>query len=466
MGVNQHSLGKEAKMLGSFRAAVDAARRQDGLYFATLLSEERILEAFGEARALWQGWVYTPAVTVWVFLSQCLSMDHSCREAVARMNAWRVSCGRKPASPETGGYCLARDTLRESTCRRLVRETGAELERQAPAEWLWHNRRVRIVDGSTITMPDTRANQAEYPQQAVQKAGCGFPIARIVVVFSLAVGTVLDAAIGKCEGKQSGENSMFRTLSDCLVEGDVVLFDRYFSGWFDIALLLTRGVDVVVRKHQLRATDFRKGERLGKDDHLVVWSKPQRPDWMSRKVHASLPHELTLREVRVRVTQKGFRTTELVVVTTLVDATQYAAADIAEIYRLRWQAELHLRSLKTVLQMDHLRCKKPHRVRAEFFMHLLGYNLIRRVMALAAVQSGMKPWEISFKGALQTLSVFLPMLRSRTTLESWCDALLASIAAHVVDNRPDRYEPRRKKRRPNQYKFLHAPRAYYKRRAA
>ena len=293
-------------MLGSFRAAVQTARRHEGLYFAALLSEERILEAFGEASALWQGWVYTPAVTVWVFLSQCLSMDHSCREAVARLNAWRVASGRKPCSPDTGGYCTARDFLRESTCLTLVRETGADLEQEAPADWFWHGRRVLVVDGSTVTMPDTPANQAEYPQLASQKPGCGFPIARIVVVFSLAVGTVLDAAIGKYEGKQTGENSLFRTLYDSLEEGDVVLADRYFSGWFDIALA-ERGIDVVVRKHQLRATDFRTGQRLGKEDHLVCWRNPSVRTGCRPRPMRSLPG-LALREVRVRVTQKGFRT--------------------------------------------------------------------------------------------------------------------------------------------------------------
>jgi hypothetical protein len=456
----------EAKMLGSFRAAVQTARRHEGLYFAALLSEESIFAAFGEARALWRGWVYTPAVTVWVFLAQCLSMDHSCREAVARLSAWRVALGRKPCSAETGAYCTARDDLRESTCLKLVRQTGADLEREASADWLWKGRRVRVVDGSTVTMPDTRANQAEYPQLAAQKPGCGFPIARIVVVFSLAVGTVLDTAIGKYEGKQTGENSMFRTLYDCLGDGDVVLADRYFSGWFDIALLRERGIDVVVRKHQLRATDFRQGERLGREDHLICWSKPPRPKWMSRKVYASLPNELVLREVRVHVTQKGFRTKQLIVVTTLLDSETYSSHDIADVYRLRWQAELHLRSLKTVLQMDHLRCKTPHRVRNEFYMHLVGYNLIRRVMATAALHSGLHPWQVSFKGALQALNTFLPTICSNACLEAWSTALLAAITTHAVDNRPDRYEPRLTKRRPKKYKHFREPRSSYKKRAA
>ena len=449
-------------MLGSFRAAVRAARRHESLYFAALLPEERILEAFGSARLLWQGWVYTPAVTVWVFLSQCMSMDHSCREAVARLIASRIAGGLRPCSADTGAYCTARDDLPEAACHQLVCQTGARVEQEAPAEWLWHGRRVRVVDGSTVTMPDTAANQAEYPQLTTQKPGCGFPIARIVVVFTLAVGTVLEAAIGKYEGKQTGENSMFRSLHPCLNEEDVVLIDRYFSGWFDIALLKQRGVDVVVRQHQYRATDFRKGHRLGKNDHLVDLAKPARPDWMSRENYASLPRELTLREVRVRVTQKGFRTKQLIVVTTLLDAEEYSACEIGDLYRRRWDAELNLRSIKIVLEMDHLRCKTPHRVRNEFFMHLVGYNLIRQAMALAALDSGTCPWQVSFKGALQTLNTLLPILCSQVSLDAWCDALIAGIAAHVVGDRPDRVEPRLVKRQPKKYKHLRKPRACYK----
>ena len=322
------------------------------------------------------------------------------------------------------------------------------------------------VDGSTITMPDTPENQAEYPQVPGQRRGCGFPIARIVVVFSLAVGTVLDAAIGKYQGKQTGENSLFRTLHDVLREGDVVLADRYFSGWFDLALLQQRGVDTVVRKHQLRATDFRTGTRLGPDDHLVCWSKPARPDWMSPEQYASLPAALTLREVRVVVQQKGFRSKELMIVTTLLDSEQYPAAEIAALYRRRWQAELNLRSLKIVLQMDHLRCKTPHRVRNEFYMHLVAYNLIRQTMAVAALAADVEPWTVSFKGALQTIANLLPLLSTSVSTANWCEALLNAIATHVVGDRPDRFEPRVKKRRPKKYKFMREPRANYKKRMA
>ena len=450
----------------AFRQAVAQARRQGKFYFASLLSEDLIHQAFGAARAIWQGWIYTPAVTVWTFLAQCLSQDHSCSDAVAQLIAWRLAAAQRACSAETGAYCLARDRLPEEACQQLVRETGRKVDEDAPGSWRWLGHRVLDVDGSTLTMADTPANQAEYPQQRSQKPGCGFPIARLVVVFSLAVGTVIDAVLGKYEGKQTGENSLFRTLHDLLREDDVVLADRYFGGWFDLALLLERGVHSVVRKHQLRPTDFRTGRHLGPDDHIVVWFKPQRPAWMSREQYASLPNILVLREVRVRVEQKGFRTHELVVVTTLLDAQRYAAAEIATLYRRRWQAELNLRSLKIVMQMDHLRCKTPHRVRNEFCMHLVAYNLIRKVTALAAIRAGVEPWKLSFKGALQTLNRMLPLLDTRVPTDQWCDELLEAVATHLVGDRPNRYEPRLRKRRPKPYKHLREPRENYKKRVA
>jgi putative transposase len=451
-------------MFRSFRNAVLHSRQQPGLYFAALLEREVIVDAFGPASSLWQGWVYSPAVTVWVFLSQCLSPDHSCRDAVARLVAWRVTQGRTPCSAKTGAYCTARDALPEEACHKLVRSTGRAVESQAPAEWLWHGRRVRLVDGSTVTMPDTPENQLEYPQAKTQRPGCGLPIARILVVFSLAAGVVLEAAIGQYKGKQTGENSLFRTLHNVLEAGDVVLADRCFSGWFDLALLRERRVDMVIRKHQKRASDFRTGERLGHDDHLVRWRKPPRPEWMSAEEYASLPDELLLRELRAQVTKRGFRSRTVVVVTTLVDAEETPANEITDLYRRRWQAELELRSLKVVLQMDHLRCKKPHRVRNEFYMHLLAYNLIRRVMALAALDKQVPPWQVSFKGTLQALNNFLPLLASCMPLDAGCSALVACVATSTVGNRPDRYEPRRLKRRPKSHKLMQMPRAEYKKR--
>lgn len=245
-------------------------------------------------------------------------------------------------------------------------------------------------------MPDTPGNQRAYPQQSAQAPGCGQPIMRMVVLFSLATGVALQLAMTRYKGKRTGENTLFRNhISKALNPGDVLLGDRFFSSWFDIALLQKRGVEAVVRKHQKRPTDFRTGARIGRDDHLVAWPKPQRPEWMSQEEYDSLPDELVVREVRVRVQQRGFRSHTIIVVTTLWNHRKYSAAEMAELLRRRWQAELNLRSLKTHLQMEHLRCKAPERVRNEVRMHLLAWNLIRGTMVDAARQTGLKPWRAS-----------------------------------------------------------------------
>lgn len=187
---------------------------------------------------------------------------------------------------------------------------------------------------------------------------------------------------------------------------------------------------------------------------------------MSADEYAQLPDSLTLREIRVRVTQPGFRTRELVVVTTLLDPEKYPAAELAQLYRRRWQAELNLRSLKIVLQMDQLRCQTPHRVRNEFYMHLIAYNLIRQVMAVGAARAGREPWTVSFKGTLQTVHRLLPLLATNISTDAWCDTLLDALATHTVGDRPNRCEPRVKKRRPKPYRKMTKPRQDYKRRAA
>ncbi len=269
--------------------------------------------------------------------------------------------------------------------------------------------------------------------------------------------------MGQYKGKLTGENSLLRTLHDAFAPRDIVLGDRYFSGWFDIVLLAQRGVDVVLRKHHLRRTDFRMGRRLGPDDHVVNWKKPARPQWLDAETYAALPDELLLREVRVHVPQRGFRTQVVVVVTTLRDAHEFPKDDLASLYRQRWQAELNLRSLKSVMQMDHLRCLTPHRARNEFCIHLLAYNLIRNVMAIAAMEARVCPYQISFKGTLQSFTKFLEKLHAHTDVAAWCEALIHAVATHNVGNRPDRVEPRVKKRRPKPYKLMQQPRAAYKR---
>jgi hypothetical protein len=435
--------------------------QKDDLAFAEVLPAERVQRVLEQEGAIGRDCVYTPLLTLWAFLSQVMSADGSCREAVARVLAWLAARGDNSCSPGTSPYCKARKRLPEKVFERLTRETGQTLHQHVPDEWLWNERRIKPVDGSTVSMTDTPANQAEYPQSSAQQPGLGFPLLRIVVVFCLACGTVLDAAIGRYKGKQTGENSLLRTLEKSFEPGDVLLGDRYFSGYSDIIWWQERGVDVVTRLNKRRRCDMRRGTRLGKNDHIVVWSKPTiRPDWMDAESFTSLPKDLRMREVRVRISEPGFRTEEVVVATTLLDNEKYSAADLATLYRARWNAELYLRSIKTTLGMDVLRCKTPEMVRKELWAHLLAYNLIRTLMAEAAMSHDIPAHEISFKGTLQTMQAFAGYLMNATdeSAEELHQRLLQAIVAHRVGERPNRIEPRAQKRRPKGYPFLSKPR--------
>jgi Transposase DDE domain/Insertion element 4 transposase N-terminal len=451
---------------------VESYRRQlqhsSQLPITNLLSIEDVEEALTAEGCSFRERIFTPLLTIWVFLSQVLDPDHSCRQAVLRLVGWLAAQGRKGCSSNTGAYCKARARLPEGVLARLTRSSGRKLEKHSPRDWHWHGKRVRLADGTTASMPDTEANQREYPQSRAQKPGVGFPLMRIVVIFSLAVGTVLEAAFNPYRGKETGETTMLRALLGCLELGDLLLGDRNFANYWLIALALQSGLDVVLRQHQRRKVDFRTGKRLGKDDHLITWTKPIRPPWMSQATYDALPGTLTLRELRLRIPKGKNRTREIVVVTTLRDAGRYTKGELQALYRLRWQAEINLRSLKTTMQMNVLRCQAPDRVRKEIWAHFLVYNLIRTAMAQAAQAHQSKPWQISFKGTQQALHAFggfWPTARPRDP-DAYYDDFLQAVAEHAVGHRPDRWEPRAKKRRPNKYRLLNEPRAQAKARLA
>ena len=438
------------------------------LPFSDVLSEDLVTQALTTACVSWIDRIFSPLVTLWVFLSQVLSADHSCRAAVARLLAHRLARGQGPCSPATGAYCQARKRLPESFFADVARQTGRALEAAVDKQWLWNGRRVYIYDGSSVSMPDTPANQAEYPQPVVQRPGLGFPLARIAAVFSLACGAVLDVGICRYAGKGQSELGMLRTLWDLFRPGDVLLADRLMCAWTEMVMLKQRGVDCVCRLTSHRSADFRRGRRLGAGDHIVKWPKPRKPRSIDTESYNRLPEFLMVRECRARVEQAGFRAQTLIVATTLLGAGEFTKDDLAQLYRARWHAELDLRSLKQTLQMDVLRCKAPELVRKELWTHILAYNLIRTVIAQAASKHGIEPRSISFKGAAQTLEAFQPVI----ALQGEGDAafrravyeqLLQAIASHRVADRPDRYEPRRRKRRPKPYDRLMKPRQQAKR---
>ena len=450
---------------GPFDSAREQLKKQEGLPFLNLLSRPLVEAACRRCGHLWRKRIYTPWITLGVFLSQVLSDDHSCDDAVDRFQKARYDQGLAAVGVETGSYCEARQRLPEAVAWDLVRQTGRVILRGAADSWLFHGRPVKILDGTTVLMPDTPANQAAYPQSKSQAPGLGFPIARLLVVFSLAVGTVLEAALGPYQGKQTSELALLRQINAQFQPGDIALADRFFCSYWVIAALQRRGVDVVVRLHQCRTADFRRGRRLGREDHRVTWTKPtQVPDWMSRAEYDAMPAALTVREVRVRVQDQTKRVRTLVVVTTLTDHKTYQSKEIGELFRQRWHAELDLRTLKTQMKMEMLRTKTPEMVRKEVATHLLAYNLIRGMMAEGARVAKVKPRALSFMGALHTVRSFEEgHLYNPARIEADLPRLLELIGKKRLVDRPDRYEPRAVKRRPKPHPLLKMPRKKAKR---
>jgi hypothetical protein len=458
--MDEYTRGRRAGQVRQVRRHRERRLDDHDLCLTRLLPKEDVQAALEHHQVRYRERLYTPLLTIWTFLYQVLASDQSCRAAVARLLAFLCVNGQGSARAKTDPYCKARQRLPEPLVADLARHTGMELDREVPPTGLLDGRSIQIADGTTVSMPDTPANQKAYPQQPGQKQGLGFPILRLVGLISLSCGAVLDVAMAPYRGKLTGETTLLRQLLGRLQSGEILLADAIFANYWTIALLLERGVDLLARCDGKRRMDFRQGRRLGRYDHLVSWHKPIRPSWMSKTLYRSLPQTLSLREVQVQVTVKGFRCRRLQLVTTLLDPQLYPQQELATAFRCRWQAELDLRSIKQVMQMDVLRCKSPTMVRKEIWMHLLAYNLIRKLMAQAASTVGVCPRDISFKGALQTLMAFAvagwSCPRRRHSLYA---AVLKAVAAHRVNDRPDRVEPRAVKRRPKKLIYLTEPRS-------
>jgi hypothetical protein len=439
---------------------IDTIEKDKSLPFTEILDAEMVEDALAAEGVGYNQSIYTPFLTLCTFLSQVLDPDHSCRAAVARVIVWLAIHDRKPCSEQTGTYCDARLRLPLRVVEYLVRRTGQEVEAGAAADWLWNGRRVLLVDGTTASMPDTPRNQAAFPQPNSQAAGIGFPVVRMVAIIALATGVVLDLATGPYAGKETGETALLRELWDRLEPGGIMLGDRVFASFFGILGLSERGLDGLFRMHQARKYDFRRGRRLGVEDHVVVWTKPARPDWMDEATYRRMPAELRVRELRFKVVQPGFRVNELVLVTTMVDEDRYSKEGLADLFLERWNIELDFRSIKCALKMDILRCQSPEMVRKEIGMHLLAYNLIRGVMAQAARAHGRAPRRVSFTGAWQTMKAFHDSLvgASPAERERLVAVMLKAIAGHRVGDRPGRVEPRATKRRPKKLRYLNEPR--------
>jgi hypothetical protein len=444
------------------RSSLDQLRarfaRNDGLPFADVLTEPRIRDALAEHGVRHRDRVFDPVTTIWGFLSQVLSDDHSCRDAVARIIAHRAAGGREACSPNTASYCNARGRLATGVLSTLARRTAAELQAAAAAGWKWNGRSVFIADGSYLSMPDTPENRAAYPQPVVQQPGIGFPLARVAVLLSLATGACHDLAIAPYAGKGTGETTLLRQMYGSLSPGDVVLADALFDNYFLACELRDRGVELVARV-QAERVGSRTVERRP-DGDVILWRRPNKPRGMAGQQYRRYPKELLMRQVTVDARDRENRAGLFKVATTILDAS-IDGGQIGELYEQRWSGEVDIRAIKVTMQMDVLRCRTPEMIRKEIWAHLLAYNLLRTAMAVAAAEHGIEPRRVSFTGAKQAVTAFAPKIEAARPGDrpALIDALLAVIAYHRVGDRPGRWEPRARKRRPKPGARLNQTRA-------
>ncbi len=390
--------------------------------------------------------LFPPTETLSMFLGQALGADRSCQNAVNEAAVKRLAAGLRICSTHTGAYCRARQRLPFEMVQALVRCSGRRMSERALPAWHWRGQPVRLVDGTTVPLPDTTANQAAYPQPGSQKPGLGFPLCRVLGLICLGSGTLLNAAIGPYRGKGGDEQCLLRSVLDTLERGDLLLGDAYFATYFLLCALHERGVDGVFEQQgaRRRRTDFRRGRRLGERDHLVVLPKPKlRPAWMSPDEYARAPTELTVRELHA-----GGR----LLVTTLLCPKRTSKSELKALYRQRWHIELDLRHLKTTLGMQVLSCKTPGMAEKEIWIYLLAYNLMRVMMAQAATLSGCLPRQISFK---HTVQLWITWRRYGLDYDpDQLRSLLILMAQQRVGDRPGRIEPRAIKRRNKPFPLL------------
>jgi hypothetical protein len=406
--------------------------------------------------------LFTPARTFWLFLSQAFAADRSCREAVRRALAWLGTIEGRQASAGTSGYCRARARLPLAWLAAIGQRLVERVEQMAPEAWLWHGRRVIVADGSTVHLADTPQNQALYPQSSQQAKGCGFPLVRIVGLFSLATGLMV--ALGRASLHTHERVIFARLWREHLVPGDVVLADRGFCGFAEFFELAKAGIDAVMRRHHRLGPGLRVIRRLGPGDRLLLWMRSSVPSaGYDRETWNALPTAMAVREITVRAVARGFRTKSIVLLTTLLDAHALAAREFADLYRRRWEAELCLRHIKSTLGMGELRAKTPAMADRELAIYQIAHNLVRAVMAEAALRHEVPVERLSFKGTLATLRTWAPIFAlDRGNTRDLQRRMLECIAGDLVPVRPGRHEPRAIKRRRNKYALLNAPRHQFR----
>ena len=427
------------------------AHNSDAYAFFNLLTGPELFDQVESLLPQHRERLFPPTETLSMFLAQALSEDGSCQKAVNEAAVKRLVGDLPRCSTHTGAYCRGRQRLPVEMVSTLARYTGRWVTELAPEPWRWRGRRVRLVDGTTVVMPDTPANQALYPQPRSQKPGLGFPLCRMVGIVCLGSGALLDAAMGPCRGKGSDEQSLLRSILDGLERADLLLGDAFYATYFLLCTLRERGIDAVFEQHgaRQRSTDFGCGQRLGQRDHLIVLHKPTiKPDWMTQADYEQAPDTVTVRELR---------TGGKILVTTLLCPKQTPKSALKSLYRNRWHIELDLRNIKTTLGMEPLSCQSPAMAIKEIWVYLLAYNLIRLMMAQAALRADRLPRQLSFKHTVQ-MWIAWAQHGNGTEHNDKLHGLFILIAQQHVGDRPDRIEPRAIKRRPKPYPLLTKPR--------
>lgn len=427
------------------------AKNCDSYEFFNLLTGPEFLDQVETMLPEHRERLFPPTETLSMFLAQAMSADRSCQKAVDDAAVKRLVGGLPNCSTNTGAYCQARSRLPLEMISTLALHTGRLMSGSAPMKWRWQGRPVRLVDGTTITLPDTQRNQSVYPQPGSQQPGLGFPLCRLVGMICLGTGAVLNAAMGPCQGKGSDEQTLLRSILNTLESGDILLGDAFYATYFLLCQLQQLGVDGVFEQQgsRKRSTDFRRGHKLGQRDHLIELCKPKRkPDWMSQQEFDQAPESLVVREL-----MSGNK----LLVTTLCCPKHTSKAALKTLYRNRWHVELDFRHIKTTLGMEMLSCRSPEMAEKEIWVYLLAYNLIRLLMAQAALLADILPRQLSFKHTLQLWVVWRWNENGGVNHEELF-GLFILIAQQRVGKQPGRIEPRAIKRRPKPFPLLTKPR--------
>lgn len=425
-----------------------------------LLDSQSLCELFEQAEAAiphsLRERIWTPVTTLFAFVKQKLISHGGAADAVSFVQAEQVRMGQTACSSSSSAYCQARQKLPTGLFWGVMRYCGQQLEEEGQQHWGWRGHPVKLVDGSTVLMSDTEANQAVYPQEPNQKEGLGFPIARIGVMVSLNSAAVLDCRIGPYVGKGTGESALLRQMMpDNFQAGDICLADRYYeSFWFEAALL-EQSADMLTPVRASRKIKWIEGVQQGNDyyDRLFELKKPARPEWMSLADYQRLPQSITIRIFRIHGRNYA---------TTLLNPRKYRKNALRKLYQQRWHIEVDLRFIKRVMDMEFLHCKTPAMVEKEMAVTLLAYNLIRMLMLQAGIRYGVWPRNLSFNKALSTFREFTGDLLKETgeALALLADKLLKIIADAKLFKRKEKQEPRQIKRRhTKKYPYQNEPRA-------